>query len=88
MKLRGSSILMIAGVGLTGFLLLKTSIAVSQWSVPQSGQEPAYKISDNFGVVVNSEKRGVAEGFFVMRAGNRWLRFEAQNAPRTMPVAP
>jgi hypothetical protein len=37
---------------------------------------------------IRSEKRGIAEGFFVVLEGKKWIRFEAQNSPRTIPVSP
>jgi hypothetical protein len=75
-------------LGLMIMLLFITPAAISQWRVPESLQEPTYKISNNFGVVVKSEKRGIAEGFFVVREGKTWIRFDAQNSQRTIPVSP
>jgi hypothetical protein len=75
-------------LGLMVLLLFTVPAAISQWRVPQSGLEPTYRISDNFGVVVSSEKQGLAEGFFVVREGKTWMHFETQNVPRTIPVSP
>ena len=76
-----------------GFLVLfffKPSSAISQLMPmpPQPSLEPTYKISNDFGVVVESEEPNLLVGYFVAREGETWMRFEVQTAPRTIPVNP
>jgi hypothetical protein len=54
--------------------------------VAQSTMKPTYRISDNVGIVLKSNERNLAKGFFVVRDGETWVRFEAENVPRTIPL--
>lgn len=80
-------VILVAAIPVLFFLLFlfKPSSAISQersWSYNTPIIDPTYKISDDFGVVVESVEDGLFTGYFVVREDNSWVRFEAEVAPR------
>ena len=77
-------------IGLLALFLFKPSSAISQMTpMPwHSSQEPIYKISNDFGVVIESEEQNILEGHFVVRKNKNWMPFEAQTVPRAIPANP
>ena len=86
-------IILVAAIPVVFFLLFlfKPSSAMSQmspWSYNPHNLEPTYKISDDFGIVVESVERGLFTGYFVVREDDSWVRFEAEVAPRAKLIVP
>ena len=86
-------IILVAAIPVVFFLLLlfKPSSAISQvssWSYNTPILEPTYKISDDFGIVVESAENGLFTGYFVVREDSSWVRFEAEVAPRAKLIVP